>query len=107
MQTRKMHIFRRQDYPRAETTATFSDSLRELRITGVGLKSVDFRWFALVNLIQLDLSNNLLGQMRNSELEWRKFTSIRKLRKLEELDLSQNELYALPVGDSSFIVNIF
>ncbi|KAI1715784.1 leucine-rich repeat protein 1 [Ditylenchus destructor] len=106
---RNMHITCREDYPKSE--GAFPTSLVDLKICDVGLKSADVRWFALKELVHLDLSGNRLGLMR-TYFDWRKFESIRRLTKLRRLNLSDNGFIQFPASfydalpDSLFALNL-
>jgi len=96
----QMVIESRTSYPRG--AQAFPNSLLKLAIRGVGLKSVDVRWFNLHQITSLDLSQNILGKLgEDSQLfnvEWEKFSKIQLLKRLNHLNLSSNGLKHIPVG---------
>ncbi|PAV56916.1 hypothetical protein WR25_15759 [Diploscapter pachys] len=83
----EMRIVLRSEYPSFKTN--FPSTLTTLHICGIGLPSVDPRWFLLINLKTLVITDNpRLGKAKNFE----KFRSIEKLVSLQSLFINRCDL---------------
>lgn len=76
----------------------FPNSLLELRINGVAMRSLDSKWIPLCNLQCLDLSRNAFHLLFNNVKEWRKFSLLRNFKLLKEFRFAFNAIKVLPVS---------